>query len=63
MGSWPCGSRAQKKGLGCTQSSGVVHGSWWSEALKVDEITKEESTERGFGAKPWRTPAIEVKNS
>lgn len=46
IGSWLCGSRAQKRSLGYRQSLGVLHGRWWSEALKVGEVTKRESIER-----------------
>lgn len=46
IGSWLCGSRAQKRSLGYRQSLGVLHGRWWSEALEVGEVTKRESIER-----------------
>lgn len=39
---------------------GIIHGKWWSKAVEVDEITKEESIERGCRVKSRGTLAIKV---
>lgn len=60
VGSWPCASRAQKRGRGCRQSLGVIHRRCTSGTLEVDEANKGEAIERRCRVKPRRMLAIEI---